>query len=267
MSSRLLVIFIIAVFSFGCVRQRAVLLLPGAEALSGVAKERAIQGVFSRCDKLHSYRSLARVGITRADEHYRMRYAFIGEWPDKLRIESYPTAGFVAGAVVAVNGDSVVVLNAEDKTAHIRSNPKAAVQDVLQVPLDVEEFLSYLTGRIPCALRSSVDEAYGSALDSGRVQLAINNGEILATVDPSNYNILTLRTLNHFNGQPQLSIDYFDYADLNGEAVPQRLKIEVGRHDLQGEFQLSAMAANVEIRRSLFTPLVPSDYKLAESEG
>lgn len=248
-----------------CAPRRADTLPGNALQISAVEREELAARVFSHCSEVQRYRALARARIEYDGEAQRLRYVLVGELPTRLRVEILPDGALIAIGLLAIDDQKVLLLDAQERVAYLRRSPRAALASVLRVPLGVEELLAYLAGRLPCAYRSSIKTAY--RLPQERIyQLVLNDGDIVAAIDPDSSLLTELKQFSHFNGEALLTMSFGNYRAFDGVTVPIGIDMTLPRDGVSARFDLSAIRINGPSRPELFAPPIPKDYKRDEQE-
>jgi|GEM_PF-5504073 len=167
--------------------------------------------------KKYNIQTLTKTLVKYKSKKISLKHAFFVK-EDKLRIETLPSTGMYTLNYIIVNDNKVIFYDPETNKRHTKDFSKETIEDLIGVPLSVEELVSYLQATLP----NYVNSDYG---------LFVNENIQLASSDNSRYYELSKITnklvkLEHRVGNDlEFSINYLD--DKNFEIYHPSKKINV----------------------------------------
>lgn len=236
------------------------------ELLSLDKREDVLNFLVAKDQEIYSFRSLARTNIIEDKKQRSIRYIFVFEKPDKLRIEALPVnMSYALHLLISGKDDESVFLDTTQKLALISRDSEKAIRQVLRIPLSKRDLLSYLTGRIPMRVVSEklgVREARYS-VEKGGGPLHIVWGESRDTwVVNQDFVLQSVKLHDPFNGKVSLEIDYGSYESLGSLIFPKTITLRLPREDLEVVLRMSSTSINGSYPDDLFIAKIPDDYEI-----
>ncbi len=235
--------------------------LTGTE-IAASDKEALLSSLTKRTQEIRSLRLLTDVQVTHDDERVDLRYVFLFEQPDRLRIEVLPRIGAYTLSLLVARAGETLYLDQNEKRAYRGLSDGSLVFKFLKVALRESDLMALLVGRVPARYLSPGLEHFSSVretVDGGSYILSSLQGEITFLLDSKTLLLKEVYLLG-LSGEVVAHVRYGDENEQGGAKIPGAFSIELFKYDVLMNFKASNFKLNQNIPEKLFEATVPGDY-------
>ncbi len=99
-------------------------------------------------NSLRTFKGIGKIELKNKKDSFISRTAWMGSYPDRFRIEIFGIAGQPLISLSA-DQDNLFLLSHTDSNYIHRDDPASTLEELLSLPVKVEDAVEFLTGRIP----------------------------------------------------------------------------------------------------------------------
>jgi outer membrane biogenesis lipoprotein LolB len=107
-----------------------------------------IESIREKNNSLRTFKGLGKIELNNKKDSFITRTAWMGSYPDRFRIELFGIAGQPLISLSA-DQDQLFFLSHADSNYIHRDDPASALEELLSLPVKVEDAIEFLSGRIP----------------------------------------------------------------------------------------------------------------------
>jgi len=107
-----------------------------------------ISAIRKRNNSLLTFKGLGKIDLIDHEESFTARAAWAGSYPNQLRFEIIGIGGHPVISF-SFNDDQQFFISHADKRFYHRSNADGDLEDIISVPIPLNDIMKLLTGRIP----------------------------------------------------------------------------------------------------------------------
>jgi len=249
---RISIVIFMLVFMFGgCTSFKQRTTTPPSGDASPAAKA-LLSRLESRNSDLITFKASGRIRLENIDGIQHARAMWAGYRDEKIRLEILGPSGQPM-ASFASDGDHIYLISHADNRFYSKRSPKASLEKLIHVPLQVNESLDLLTGRIP----SSADRSATFLKESTEgIQILIAKKHEKGTpYDKIYFNSQnnTIQKLESFDkdGYLKFRVEIKDMYNTGGFRVPEQLVISDGGNN-RLDLSVDRFWPNVPVSDALF---------------
>lgn len=107
-----------------------------------------IASIRGKNNSLRTFKGIGKIELNKDKDTFITRTAWMGSYPDRFRIEIFGIAGQPLISLSA-DQDQIFFLSHTDSKYIQRDDPTSTLEELLSLPVNVEDAIEFLTGRIP----------------------------------------------------------------------------------------------------------------------
>jgi hypothetical protein len=236
------------------------------ELLSGSARETVLSGFKRAAAEIRSFRVLSRTSIDHKGDRTVLRQILVFAEPVRFRIEALPLNGAYTLSLVVADSEKVIALDPEEKTARQGAPNSGMLRKVLNIPLNEDELMALLAGRIPARYLSDLTQTdslqvYQDEM-AGRFFILSNNQSAFFELDARTGTLLTVEFRDRFSDKVSLRLEYSAPQTVDGVPIPTQLLVSIPRDSLTISLGYSNVSLNRDYPAQLFSVSIPDGYSL-----
>ena len=217
-----------------------------------------------------TFRALAQAEIRYGESVNRLRYAFARSGEDNFRLEALPLTTVYTLSLLQLKDERVLYLDTGEKRAYWSSVGDGSLERLLRLPLGEQELMSYVNGRVPSSVLTS--------LRAGELLLFKQGGAksekyVLRNQDGSRYWVIDSQSklLERFHLRDPLrdlallDIVLSDFQSSSGTLLPGQIRAQVPVNDVELVLSFRIQKINLVLPPSLFRQTIPKGYGISSN--
>lgn len=142
----LLVLFCLIIQSCSSVHKNSI---PGFPGLASPDESLSILAfIREKNNSLRTFKGIGKMELKNNKDSFISRTAWMGSYPDRFRIEVFGIAGQPLISVSADQNQLFLLSHSDSNYIH-RDDPESTLEELLSLPVKVEDAIEFLSGRIP----------------------------------------------------------------------------------------------------------------------
>ena len=228
------------------------------------ARQQTVNLVSARSAEINSFRALLRAKLKFGTRRSSVRYVFLTEPPQRLRLEALAPNAMYAMAVLIANGDSMLLLDPAPKRAYAGTSDVAQIKRSINIPLSVEWLSSLVTGRLPSsyvAMLQSEKMEFRRSADTGAIMLREGEFERYFEFDPVTGLLQRAQIRDPFSSKLQIELKFTQYFASEDIFIPAHIDIALPQDDANLALNLTNPKLNRAIAPDMFGLEIPAGYQ------
>ena len=229
--------------------------------LEAAQRHELLAGLATRYAEVRSFKSLSKAKLTVGTDKVSMRYAFVFEAPDSIRLEGLPLNSAQALSLFVSKQGLATFIDPAKKRALSSFDQEQILQQAFAIPLTSLELAAFLRGSVFAqALRSDSSLKVYSMPESGAYQLSSMNGDRYYKIDETNFSLLQVQIRESSSDKLLMQMQFGDYRAIAGIETPHSIEIDLPFERLHIVLKVRSISVNSSSPERLFEVEIPSEY-------